>query len=65
MNNGLNNDIEIDCSLEGNMEVSAGGVENIGVVDVDMDIMDATIECSDIVLHPWRFKTAPFIIFLK
>jgi hypothetical protein len=52
LNNGLNNDIEIDCSLEGNMEVSAGGVENIGVVDVDMDIMDATIECSDIVLHP-------------
>ena len=52
MNNGLNDDIEIDYSLEGNMEVSAGGVENIGVVDVDVDvdIMDATIEWANQVI---------------
>jgi hypothetical protein len=52
LNNGLNDDIEIDYSLEGNMEVSAGGVENIGVVDVDVDvdIMDATIEWANQVI---------------
>ena len=50
MNNELNDDIEIDYSLEGNMEVN--GSCGADIVDVDVDIMDATIECSDIVLNP-------------
>jgi hypothetical protein len=52
LNNGLNDNIEIDYSLEGNMEVAVVNVFDVGVVDVDVDIMDATIECSDIVLNP-------------
>ena len=50
MSDGICDDIEIDYSLEGNMEVSVGGV-GADIEDVDVD-MDATIECSDIVLNP-------------